>query len=92
MDPVSEAANLIFYLCYCATICTEIFLPCYFGTELMLKNYNLTRAAYKSNWTEFPIRIQKWIVVFTEFTKRPRILISGKLFSLSLQSFLLVIR
>lgn len=90
MDPASEIANLIFYVCYCATICMEIFLPCYFGTELMIKNYNLTTATYSSNWTEFPTSMQKSIVVFMEFSKRPRILLSGKLFSLSLNSFLLV--
>ncbi|XP_037035068.1 odorant receptor 94b-like [Bradysia coprophila] len=91
MDPGKDIANLIFYLCYCATICMEIFLPCYFGTELMLKNNNLTTAAYSSNWTEFPIYLQKLLVVFMEFTKKPRILLSGKLFSLSLNSFLVVL-
>lgn len=91
MDATSEIANLIFYLCYCATICVEIFLPCYFGTELMLKNKNLTTAVYSSNWTEFPVYIQKMMVVFMEFSKKPTIMLSGKLFSLSLNSFLVVI-
>ncbi len=90
MDARNDIANLIFYICYCATICMEIFLPCYFGTELMLKNQNLTTAAYSSNWTDFPIYIQKMIVVLMEFAKRPKILLSGKLFSLSLNSFLVV--
>lgn len=90
MDAGSEIANLIFYLCYSATICMEIFLPCYFGTELMLKNNNLTTAAYSSDWTRFPIYTQKMLVVFMEISKKPRILLSGKLFSLSLNSFLVV--
>lgn len=91
MNPADEIANLIFYLSYCATISSEIFFPCYFGTELMLKNHHLTTAAYASNWVEFPIYLQKMVVVFMEFLKRPQILLSGKLFSLSLNSFLVVI-
>lgn len=90
MDAANEIANLIFYLTYCATILMEIFFPCYFGTELMLKNSYLTTAAYSSNWSAFPIYIQKMIVIFMEFSKKPTILLSGKLFSLSLNSFLLV--
>lgn len=90
MNALNELANLIFYVSYCATICMEIFLPCYFGTELMLKNNNLTTAAYTSNWTEFPMNIQKMVVVFMEFLKQPKVLLSGKVFTLSLNSFLVV--
>ncbi len=72
------------------TLSTEIFLPCYFGTELMLKNGQLTTAIYSSNWIGGPIYYQKMIAIFMEYTKQPRYLIAGKLFNLSLTNFLLV--
>lgn len=72
------------------TLSTEIFLPCLFGTELMLKNAELTTAIYSSNWIGFPIYYQKMIAIFMVYTKTPKYLVAGKLFNLSLTNFLLV--
>lgn len=90
MNPANEVVNLIFYMSYFMTLSTEIFLPCYFGTELMLKNSQLTTAIYSSNWIGFPIYYQKMIIIFMGFTKSPKYLIAGKLFNLTLANFLLV--
>lgn len=90
MNPADEVVNLIFYFSYFMTLSTEIFLPCFFGTELMLKNAQLTTAIYSSHWIGFPIYYQKMILIFMEYTKTPRYLVAGKLFNLSLSNFLLV--
>lgn len=72
------------------TLSTEIFLPCFFGTEMMLKNGELTTAIYSSNWIGSPINYQKMIAIFMEFTTANKYLVAGKLFNLSLTNFLLV--
>lgn len=90
MNPAHEIVNFVFYLSYFMTLSAEIFLPCYFGTELMLKNNQLTTAIYSSNWIGFPIYYQKMIINFVELSRKPRYLIAGKLFNLSLTNFLLV--
>ncbi|XP_037039498.1 odorant receptor 94b-like isoform X2 [Bradysia coprophila] len=91
MNPANEIVNFVFYLSYFMTLSTEIFLPCYFGTEQLLKNAQLTTAIYSSNWIGRPIYYQKMIPIFMEYTKDPRYLIAGKLFNLSLSNFLLVL-
>lgn len=90
MNPANEIVNFVFYLSYFMTLSTEIFLPCFFGTELLLKNAQLTTAIYSSNWIGRPIYYQKVMAIFMEYTKSPRYLIAGKLFNLSLSNFLLV--
>lgn len=90
MNAAEEIVNLIFYFAYFMTLSTEIFLPCYFGTEIMLKNAQLTTAIYSSSWIGFPIYLQKMIAIFMGFTKTPRYMVAGKLFNLSLANFLLV--
>lgn len=90
MNPTDEIINFIFYLSYFMTLSTEIFLPCYFGTELLLKNADLTTAIYSSNWMDCPLFYQKMVSVFMEYTKSPRYLVAGKVFNLSLANFLLV--
>lgn len=90
MNPAREIVNFIFYLSYFMTLSAEIFLPCYFGTEIMLKNAQLNTAIYSSNWIGQPVYYQKLIIIFTEYTKMPRYLVAGKLFNLSLSNFLLV--
>lgn len=90
MNPANEIVNFVFYLSYFMTLSTEIFLPCYFGTEMLLKNAELSTAIYSSNWIGAPIYYQKMIVIFMEYTKSPKYLVAGKLFNLSLRNFLLV--
>lgn len=68
----------------------EIFLPCYFGNELTLKREKLSFAIYSSEWFDLSIKFQKNMIIFLEGLKRVRILKSGKIFTLSLFSFLTV--
>lgn len=83
---------LAYYLCFSATMLNEIFLPCFFGTELTSKNSELSIALYSSNWPDLSETFKKTLIIFVEYLKQPRIMMSGKIFTLTLFSFLTVIK
>lgn len=91
MDGAAETVKLAYYLCFSATMLNEIFLPCFFGTELTSKNDEIANALYSSNWPDLSEKFKKTLIIFVEFLKRPRIMMSGKIFTLTLFSFLTVI-
>lgn len=90
MNISEELVSLSFYLSFSATMMNEIFLPCYFGNEVTLKREKLTFAIYSSNWIDLSEKFKKNMIIFLEGLKRVRILKSGKVFTLSLFSFLTV--
>lgn len=69
----------------------EIFLPCYFGTILTSTNENVLKAIYSSNWPDMSQSFKNTMIIFVEQLQRPRVMKSGKIFTLSLFSFLTVI-
>ncbi|KAG4070844.1 hypothetical protein HA402_011070 [Bradysia odoriphaga] len=85
-----EIVSVSFYLSFSATMMNEIFLPCYFGNELTLKREKLSFAIYSSEWFDLSQAFKKNMIIFLEGLKRVRILKSGKIFTLSLFSFLTV--
>lgn len=91
MDNSSDDKILLgYYICFSATMMNEIFLPCYFGTFLTLKNESLSVGIYSSNWPDLSHTFKKTMIIFVENLRRPKIMTSGKIFTLSLYSFLTV--
>ncbi len=90
IKPADDIVNLIFYLSFTVVITLEIFLPCYFGTENIFKGNYLTTAVYSSNWPALSTSSKKMLITFMEGLMKPKILLSGKLFSLTLSTFLVV--
>lgn len=90
MNIAEELVNLSFYISFSATMMNEIFLPCYFGNEVTLKREKLAFAIYSSDWFNLSQEFKKTMIIFLEGLKRVRILKSGKIFTLSLFSFLTV--
>lgn len=65
----------------------QIFLPCNFGNELMLRSDYLTMAAYSCGWHQTDREFRRMIIVFMERVKRRAVITMGKLFPLSLDTF-----
>ncbi|KAG4074578.1 hypothetical protein HA402_004449 [Bradysia odoriphaga] len=78
-------------LSFCMVFLFEIFLACYFGNEIILGNAMLSFALYSSNWINLSPKFKKNMVMFLEALKRPTMLKTGKIFKLTLESFLIVI-
>lgn len=90
MNISEDLVSLSFYLSFSATMMNEIFLPCYFGNEVTLKREQLALAIYSSEWFDLSQKFKQNMIIFLEGLKRVRILKSGKIFTLSLFSFLTV--
>lgn len=87
---LEEYVSLSFYVAFSATMMNEIFLPCYFGNEVTLRREEISHAVYSSDWIHLSQKFKKNMIIFLEGLKRARILKSGKIFTLSLFSFLTV--
>lgn len=90
MDPKKDIADFGFYVSFVMTMLTQIFLPCYFGNEIVVKSGNLSRSIYFSNWPERSQRYRKLVLIYLEMLHRPTKLEVGGIFSLTLISFLSV--
>lgn len=90
MNPTKDLAEFGFYVSFVMTMLTQIFLPCYFGNEIVLKSEYLSRALYSSNWSDRSQGYRKLIVIYMEMLHRPTQLNVGGIFSLTLISFLSV--
>lgn len=91
LNPSEAIAEFVFYVGFVMTMLTQIFLPCYFGNEMTLKSAALTQAVYKSNWPGGSDAYRQMVLVYLEVLKKPRRLVVGNLFGLTLDSFLSVI-
>lgn len=65
----------------------EIFLPCFFGNEIMLASNSLSYCLFSSDWTEQNITYKKKMIIFIERLRRPIVITAGKIVNLSLITF-----
>lgn len=65
----------------------EIFLPCFFGNEIILSSDNLSYCLFSSDWVEQTITYKKKMIIFAERLKRPIVITAGKFVKLSLITF-----
>lgn len=92
MNPSQAIAEFVFYVGFVMTMLTQIFLPCYFGNEILVKSELLSLSLYSSNWPEHSKVFRKLVLVYMVMLKQPKKLMVGVLFSLTLDSFLKVIQ
>lgn len=85
-----DFVTLAYYLAFFGLFLSEIFLMCYFGTLLTAKNDALSEALYSSNWPDLPQSFKKMMMIFLEYLRRPKVMTSGKIFTITLSSFLTV--
>ncbi|KAJ3663388.1 hypothetical protein Zmor_007663 [Zophobas morio] len=90
VSPVSgEGLSHIFYI---HGITTQIFLYCWFGNELEIKSSRIPYAVYESDWICQSLSVKRNIIFFGIRCQRPIKITAIKLFSLSLQTFLSIMR
>lgn len=90
MNISEEIVSFVFYVSFSGVFLNEIFLACYFGNEIILKNQNLSIAIYSSGWMHMPRSYRNMIVMLIEMLNTPVVIKTGKLFTLTLTSFLTV--
>lgn len=90
MNISEEIVSFVFYISFSGVFLNEIFLACYFGNEIILKNHNLSIAIYSSDWINKSTGYRKMIIMLIEILNTPIVIKTGKLFTLTLTSFLTV--
>lgn len=86
-SPINNPFEYFFYCIYIVCIVTQIFLPCYFGNEVIYVGSSLSNWAYASEWYSFSLNYRRDLFVFLERLKRKSEILAGKLFPLSLDTF-----
>lgn len=90
MNISEEIPTFVFIVSFFTVFLTEIFLPCYFGNEIVLKHHSLSFAIYSSEWIKAPARHRRFVVMFMELLNIDVVMKTGKIFTLNLYSFLTV--
>lgn len=65
----------------------QIFLPCYFGNELIVSSTALSKHSYFSNWMDMTKESRKIFICLLERLKCESQIVVGKLFPLSLETY-----
>ncbi|XP_045496734.1 odorant receptor 94a-like [Colias croceus] len=89
-----EFGSLQFFsmLTYITCIMFEMFICCYYGSEVTYESIKLTDAAYCMDWVDMPVEIRKSLIIFMEGIKRPIRTMAGHIIPLSNDTFISVVK
>nr|QZH55104.1 odorant receptor 8 [Achelura yunnanensis] len=90
-DPRSHPMQIVWMAIYLWCMLTEVFILCWFGDELIWKSQSVRQAAFEGPWLKLDVKTAKYIVIFLERCKRPLQVTAGKIFTLSLGSYTILI-
>ncbi|XP_055847016.1 odorant receptor 85c-like [Episyrphus balteatus] len=83
----SNTSGLIMVYLYVGCILAELFVYCWFGTEVSEQNKTLAIRAYDSSWYNFDVKYRKSLVIFLMNAQRPFYFTAGGYLKLSLSMF-----
>nr|QGW45416.1 odorant receptor 43 [Bradysia odoriphaga] len=66
---------------------SDLLMITYFGNEIMLASNRVSYSLFESDWIEQPQSTKKNIIIFGEYLRQPRVLVVGKLYPLTLETF-----
>nr|WCC57486.1 odorant receptor 29.2 [Papilio machaon] len=84
--------SLLFLFTYITAMVLIIFVPSWLGTQLMYESQELGYAAYSSDWINSSKESKKSILIFMERTKTPMCIVGMKMFLLSLNTFITIMK
>ncbi|CAF4901331.1 unnamed protein product [Pieris macdunnoughi] len=70
----------------------ELFIYCYFGSEVTQASMELTDDAYSMNWLDIPVKNRKELIIFMERIKRPIRVMAGRIVPLSNDTFVSIVK
>nr|ALR72548.1 odorant receptor OR3 [Colaphellus bowringi] len=91
---IAEPLTITFFamVIYVVSLLLEIFLYCYYGTVLYEESNTLIAAIFDSEWYDLDEKSKKALFILMERAKRPMMLTTGKLLSVSLETWTMIIR
>nr|QHN69092.1 odorant receptor 6 [Sirex noctilio] len=85
-------AELIGMTAYTCCMTYQIFIYCWHGNELYLQSQSVVLAAYSGNWWKYSERYKRAVRLIMIGASRPLTLTAGSLMTLSLQTFVGILR
>ncbi|KAJ3663401.1 hypothetical protein Zmor_007667 [Zophobas morio] len=79
-------------LLYIMGIMIQLFIYCWFGTEVEIKSSKIPYAVYVSQWYDQPLNAKKNMLILSQRCQRPIQITAINLFALSLNTFINIIR
>lgn len=90
-SPQDNQFKIIVHIALIGYYIFDIFLTMYFGNLIILKSDDLRTSLYQSNWTQQSMKFRRISMILLERLRNPTIILVGKLFPLSLDTFTAVI-
>ncbi|KAL4716583.1 hypothetical protein ACJJTC_010247 [Scirpophaga incertulas] len=72
---------------YMTVMVFQIMVPCWFGTQIMVKSGQLSTALYGCDWTSTSKQFKTSLRIFMSRANKPLTIVGGKMFPLSLETF-----
>nr|XP_012232769.1 PREDICTED: odorant receptor Or2-like [Linepithema humile] len=79
-------------LSYLGCMLMQIYLYCWFGNEVTLKSAEVSSAIYEMDWPMLSTDLMKTLLIIIVRSKKPIIITSGQIVTLSNDSFMKIIR
>ncbi|XP_017785451.1 PREDICTED: odorant receptor Or1-like [Nicrophorus vespilloides] len=77
---------------YQGCILVEILVYCWFGNEIILRSSKIANSAYHSDWTDSPTSYKRKLLLIMTRSRVPIKLYAGNFFTLSLETFMTILR
>ncbi|EEZ99310.2 odorant receptor 68 [Tribolium castaneum] len=77
---------------FLVSMLSEVYFFCHFGTLLYEESSTISDAIYMGSWYDYDKKSKQALTILMERTKRPVIVIAGKLVQLSLITFSMILR
>ncbi|XP_026741300.1 odorant receptor 46a-like [Trichoplusia ni] len=90
-NPASHPMQIAWMGIYLTCMLIEVFILCWFGDELIWKSTELRKAAFEGPWMNSDRKTNMFIIIFLERCKTPLRLTAGKIFTLSLDTYTVLI-
>ncbi|XP_026325985.1 odorant receptor 2a-like [Hyposmocoma kahamanoa] len=90
-EPTSHPMQMMWMAIYLTCMLIEVFILCWFGDDLIWKSMQLSQAAFEGPWLDVKPKTAIFLIVFLERCKRPLTVTAGKIFTLSLDTYTVLI-
>ncbi|XP_044727910.1 odorant receptor Or1-like [Chrysoperla carnea] len=80
------------FITYLICMLSQIFLYCWYGNEIIHHSLSLPNTVYETNWYESDKNYKKYVEFLIFHTQRPLKLRVGRFFTLSLHTFMAILR
>ncbi|NP_001177516.1 odorant receptor 93 isoform X1 [Nasonia vitripennis] len=88
----ANGIQFITMVMYLTCMLVQFFMYCWFGNEVTLKSVEFGQAIYNIEWTSLQVQTSKDLMIMMIRAKRPIIMSSGALVTLSIKSFTSILK